>query len=112
MTITTAAVGVAPGQSVLEIATESGYQAAVPTRTGARVHSIEIVSELALSAAKRLKRLDFSDVTARSGDGFVGWPDAASFDAIVVAAGAATIAALLFARPGDVRAADRAGRNA
>lgn len=102
VTIMTAAVGVGPGQSVLEIGTGSGYQAAVLSRIGARVHSIEIVPELARSAAERLKRFGFRNVVIRAEDGAAGWPDASPFDAIIVTAGAAAIPAPLLAqlRPG------------
>lgn len=98
VTIMTAAVGVAPGDSVLEIGTGSGYQAAVLSRIGARVHSIEIVPQLAHSAAARLKRLGFRHVAVRAGDGFLGWPDAAPFDAIIVTAGSARIPEPLMAQ--------------
>ena len=79
---------VAPGQRVLEVGTASGYQAAVLARLGARVHTIEIVPELARTAAERLKTLGYSEVRVRVGDGYLGWPEHGPFDRILVTAGA------------------------
>ena len=78
---------VEPGQSVLEIGTGSGYQAAVLAELGAKVRSIEIVAPLAAEAAARLDALGY-DVEVRAGDGYAGWPEAAPFDRIIVTAGA------------------------
>ncbi len=77
---------VAPGDTVLEIGTGSGYQAAVLAHLGAVVHSIEIVPELADAAAKRLARLGYHRVTVHVGDGYEGLPDLAPFPAILVTA--------------------------
>jgi len=75
------------GDRVLEIGTGSGYQAAVLAELGkVEVYSIEIVPELAQSAAQRLVDLGYSDVHARQGDGYYGWAEAAPFDAILVTA--------------------------
>ena len=75
-----------PGEKVLEIGTGSGYQSAVLSRLAGRVFSIEIVPELARSAAERLTRLGYTNVTVRAGDGYRGWPEEAPFDGIVVTA--------------------------
>jgi protein-L-isoaspartate(D-aspartate) O-methyltransferase len=75
-----------PGLRVLEIGTGSGYQAAVLARTGCRVHSIEIVAALAEGARGTLTRLGYDSVQVRHGDGYLGWPEAAPFDAILVTA--------------------------
>lgn len=96
--VMTAAVRVEPGSNVLEIGTGSGYQAAVLSRIGARVHSIEIVEALAKSAAERLHRLGFANVDIKAGDGFAGWPEFAPYDAIIVTAGAAEIPPPLIAQ--------------
>jgi protein-L-isoaspartate(D-aspartate) O-methyltransferase len=78
-----------PGAKTLEIGTGSGYQAAVLAEvTRTNVHSIEIVEPLAKSAAERLKRLGYGRVVVRHGDGYLGWPEHAPFDAIIVTAGA------------------------
>lgn len=73
---------------VLEVGTGSGYQAAVLAKIVDSVYTIEIVEELAQSAAERLRQLNYSNVTIRSGDGYNGWPNKAPFDAIMVTAGA------------------------
>ena len=69
---------------VLEIGTGSGYQAAVLALLVEEVYTIEIIQSLADTAAGRLKRLGFDNVYVRSGDGFLGWPEAAPFDAIII----------------------------
>lgn len=74
--------------TVLEIGTGSGYQAAVLARLARSVHSIEIVEPLHREATLRLKRLGYTNVQTRSGDGYYGWPEAAPFDAIIVTAAA------------------------
>jgi protein-L-isoaspartate(D-aspartate) O-methyltransferase len=77
-----------PGKKVLEVGTGSGYQAAVLAQTGCRVWTIEIFRALAEEARGRLKRLGYTNVTVRHGDGYAGWPEVAPFDAIVVTAAA------------------------
>ncbi|MEX0362821.1 MAG: protein-L-isoaspartate(D-aspartate) O-methyltransferase, partial [Allomuricauda sp.] len=74
--------------SVLEIGTGSGYQAAVLAKIVDSVYTIEIVEELAQIAKQRLRNLNYSNVVVRRGDGYNGWPDKAPFDAIMVTAGA------------------------
>ncbi len=69
---------------VLEIGTGSGYQAAVLAGLVQEVYSIEIVEPLARRAAADLKRLSYTNVHVRAGDGYQGWPEAAPFDAIIV----------------------------
>jgi protein-L-isoaspartate(D-aspartate) O-methyltransferase len=75
------------GDSALDVGTGSGYQAAVMAACGAHVVSIERVSSLAQSAAERLRRLAF-DVEVVEGDGTLGVPERAPFDAIAVGAAA------------------------
>ncbi len=75
------------GDKVLEIGTGSGYQAAVLAQLGyVDVYSIEIIPELAESAAARLQSLGYLRVQVRQGDGYYGWPEQAPFDAIIVTA--------------------------
>jgi protein-L-isoaspartate(D-aspartate) O-methyltransferase len=81
------AAGIRPGDHVLEIGAGSGYAAAVMSRIAGRVHSIERHKELADLARERLRRLGYDNVEIRVGDGTEGWPEAAPFDAILVAAG-------------------------
>jgi protein-L-isoaspartate(D-aspartate) O-methyltransferase len=75
-----------PTDRALEVGTGSGYQAAVLSRLVARVFSVEIVDPLAQSAAATLRRLGYGNVTVRNGDGYLGWPDEAPFDIILVTA--------------------------
>jgi len=78
----------APGKHdrVLEIGTGSGYQAAILAQLVAAVYTIEIVPELATSASEALRQLGYANVTVRRGDGYLGWPEKAPFDAIIVTA--------------------------
>ena len=91
----TEAAGLRGGETVLEIGTGSGYQAAILGEIAARVFTIEIVAPLAESSAALLKRLGYSNVAVRAGDGYLGWPEAAPFDAILVTAAAPRIPAPL-----------------
>jgi len=75
-----------PSDRVLEVGTGSGYQAAVLAELTDHVYTIEIESELARTAATRLRELGYENVTVRSGDGYGGWPEHAPFDVIVVTA--------------------------
>ncbi len=81
----TESLSVEPGDTVLEIGTGSGYQAAVLAQMGITVYSIEIISELAERARAVLGELDYS-VELAVGDGYFGWEDASPFDAIIVTA--------------------------
>jgi protein-L-isoaspartate(D-aspartate) O-methyltransferase len=73
------------GDKVLEIGTGSGYQAAVVAHLGMEVYSVEIIPELARAADERLKRLGYR-VAVLQGDGYLGWPEHAPYDAIIVTA--------------------------
>jgi protein-L-isoaspartate(D-aspartate) O-methyltransferase len=75
------------GDRALDVGTGSGYQAAVMAACGAHVVSIERVGALAQTAADRLRRLDY-DVEVVEGDGTLGVPERAPFDAIAVGAAA------------------------
>ena len=81
-------VGTEPHHRLLEVGTGSGYQAAVAADLVSEVYSIEIKPELARTAAERLQRLGVDNVEVRAGDGYLGWPEAAPFDGILVTAGA------------------------
>ena len=80
-----------PGDKVLEIGTGCGYQAAVLGELAREVYTIEIVEPLAKEAAARMAALGYRNVTARSGDGYAGWPEHAPFDAIIVTAAAPAV---------------------
>jgi len=73
-----------PTDRVLEIGTGSGYQAAVLAQLVAEVYTIEIIEPLAQRAEADLKRLGYTNIRVRAGDGSRGWPEAAPFDAIIV----------------------------
>jgi len=75
---------------VLEIGTGSGYGAAVLSHIANEVYSIERLSELADLARERLQKLGYHNVHIATGDGSLGWPEHAPFDAIIVTAGAAS----------------------
>ena len=76
----------APDLTVLEIGTGSGYQAAVLSALVKEIYTIEIVPELARSAAGTFQRLGLKNVFTRTGDGYKGWPDKAPFDRILLTA--------------------------
>lgn len=73
-----------PSDRVLEIGTGSGYQAAVLSSLVKDVYTIEIVEPLGKRAAALLDRLGYSNVHCKVGDGYLGWPEAAPFDKIIV----------------------------
>ena len=73
-----------PNDSVLEIGTGSGYQAAVLSPLVKEVYSIEIVEKLGKQAERTLKRLKYNNVFTKIGDGYLGWPEKAPFDKIIV----------------------------
>ena len=89
--VMTQAIHPRPGLRVLEVGTGSGYQAALLSHIGCRVHTIELVKALADAARERLDRLGYGDVEVRHGDGWLGWPEAAPYDAILVTAATETI---------------------
>jgi protein-L-isoaspartate(D-aspartate) O-methyltransferase len=76
-----------PSARVLEVGTGSGYAAAIFSRLAAEVFTIERLPSLAATARARLRDLHYTNVHVRQGDGTQGWPEAAPFDAILVAAG-------------------------
>jgi protein-L-isoaspartate(D-aspartate) O-methyltransferase len=76
------------GQRVLEIGTGSGYQAAMLAEIVGEVYTIELIASLGTAAAARLRALGYANVEVRIGDGYLGWPEKAPFDAIIVTAAA------------------------
>jgi protein-L-isoaspartate(D-aspartate) O-methyltransferase len=83
----TEAMTLTGSETVLEVGTGSGYAAAVLARVANSVYTIERVPELADTARERLARLAYHNVDVRCGDGTLGWPEHAPYDAIVAAAG-------------------------
>jgi len=73
-------------EKVLEIGTGSGYQAAILAELAKEVYTIEIIESLASTAKKRLSELGYQNIRVKAGDGYLGWPEAAPFDAIIITA--------------------------
>jgi protein-L-isoaspartate(D-aspartate) O-methyltransferase len=82
------ALGLSGGERVLEIGAGSGYQAAVLSLLAREVHTVEMHQDLAVDCGERLRRLGYANVQVHVGDGTLGWPDEAPFDAVVVTAAA------------------------
>jgi len=82
--VMTQALELKKSHRVLEIGTGSGYQAAILSRLSRRVYTLERLRPLMVSAEKRLKTLQISNITYRHGDGAKGWPEAAPFDRIII----------------------------
>ena len=87
-----------PGDTVLEIGTGSGYQAAVLAELVERVYTIEIIGPVAKNAEASLSQLGYMNISARIGDGYHGWPEHAPFDGIIVTAAAAQVPPALLAQ--------------
>jgi protein-L-isoaspartate(D-aspartate) O-methyltransferase len=77
-------LGLKGDEKVLEVGTGSGYQAAILAQLAKEVYTIEIIEKLATSAEKLLLDLGYRNIKVKSGDGYLGWPEAALFDAIIV----------------------------
>ena len=73
-------------EKVLEIGTGSGYQAAILAELAKEVYTIEIIETLATSAKNVLLQIGYQNIMAKTGDGYLGWPELAPFDAIIVTA--------------------------
>ncbi len=84
--IMTEALELSGRERVLEVGTGSGYQAAVLSVLAKEVDTIELVAELARRSGKRLADLGYTNVHVRAGDGYLGWPERAPFDCIIVTA--------------------------
>ncbi len=82
----TEVVNPGPEKKILEIGTGSGYQAAVLAELGGTVYTIEIEAELAEESAALLKKEGYTNIISKYGDGYLGWPEHAPFDCIVVTA--------------------------
>jgi protein-L-isoaspartate(D-aspartate) O-methyltransferase len=77
-----------PEDSVLEIGTGLGYQAAILAALVKKVYSVEIIEQLAQQASERLARQGCANVELRRANGYYGWPEHAPYDKIIVTAGA------------------------
>ncbi|MBE0575202.1 MAG: protein-L-isoaspartate(D-aspartate) O-methyltransferase [Desulfuromonadales bacterium] len=77
-----------PSQTILEIGTGSGYQAAILSQLVKQVYSLEIIPSLATQTAELLSRLGYDNIEVRTGDGHSGWPEHAPYDGIIITAAA------------------------
>lgn len=82
----TEAADISKKDKVLEIGTGSGYQAAVLGEIAREVYTIEIIPELAERSTKILGELGYKNIFVKAGNGYLGWPEHAPFDAIIVTA--------------------------
>jgi len=89
---------VAPGHTVLEIGTGSGYQTAVLCAMGVKVYSIERQRELFKLTSRLLPELGYTPKKLMFGDGYKGWPEQAPYDGVLVTAGAPFIPQALLAQ--------------
>ena len=97
----TEALQLSGSERVLEIGAGSGYQAAVLSLLAREVHTVEMHEDLAADTRERLQRLGYGNVQVHLGDGTLGWPDQAPFEAIVVTAAAPEIPPPLGAQLAD-----------
>lgn len=79
-------LAVEPHHRVLEVGSGCGYQSAVLAELAGRVFAVERIGDLARAATRRLADLGYTNVEVREGDGYLGWPERAPFDRILVAA--------------------------
>jgi protein-L-isoaspartate(D-aspartate) O-methyltransferase len=79
-------LGLEADDSVLEVGSGAGYQAAVAAQLARKVYSVEILEELATAADRRLKRLGYTNVEVHVGNGYYGWAAHAPYDKIIVTA--------------------------
>ncbi len=86
---------ISPKNTILEVGTGCGYNAAVLSKLASHVYSVEIIEWLAKLAKENLSKIEVSNITTRQGDGFAGWPEKAPFDAIILTAAPANIPAPL-----------------
>jgi len=86
-----ASLALTSSEKVLEIGTGCGYQAAIVSLLAREVHSVEILPDLAQSAAERLQRLGYFNVHVHCGDGTLGWPECSTYDAVLIAAAAPAV---------------------
>jgi len=88
-------LAVEAGDKVLEIGTGLGFHAAILAEMGARVHSVEIIEDLADEARRRLLLAAYRDIEVKAGDGNYGWPEAGPFDRILLTAAVEMLPPLL-----------------
>ena len=94
-------LGLRGNERVLEIGTGSGYAAAILAQLAAHVTTVERHPTLAATARRVLDELEYTNITVLDGDGSLGWPAAAPYDAISVPAGAPDVPPALLAQLAD-----------
>ena len=77
-----------PEHCVLEVGTGSGYQTAVLAELARKVFTMELIAELGEASVLRLQQLNYTNIEYRTGNGYLGWPEHAPYDAIIVTAAA------------------------
>lgn len=82
-------------QTVLEVGTGSGYQAAILAQLVQHVYSLEIIPLLAVEAAALLTRLGYANISVKTGNGHIGWPEHAPYDGIIITAAATNLSPAL-----------------
>jgi len=97
----TQCLGLRGGETVLEVGTGSGYQAAILAEIAAKVYSIERLAPIAQSAESTLARLGYANVTVKVADGTMGWDAHAPYSGIVVTAGSPQVPASLIRQLSD-----------
>ena len=97
----TEALALNPTDRVLEIGTGSGYQAAILSLLAQTVYTVERLPELAEAAKRRFAELGYHNIHVRVGDGYMGWPEHAPYDGIVVTAAAPEVPAPLLEQLAD-----------
>jgi protein-L-isoaspartate(D-aspartate) O-methyltransferase len=95
------ALDLGEGDKVLEIGTGCGYQAAVLAELAREVYSVEIIKSLAIKAESLLGQLGYKNVQVRYGDGYLGWKEAAPFNAIIITCASDKIPEPLFGQLAD-----------
>lgn len=78
------ALNLNPTDRVLEVGTGGGYLAALISKIAKEVYTIEILPKIAQTARERLSKLGYENIKVKTGDGFLGWPEHAPFNAIVL----------------------------
>ena len=84
-------LAIQPEHHILEIGTGSGYQTAVLSQLCTQVYSVELLSTLSDAAVNRFKKLNYTNIDTRVGNGYQGWPEHAPYDGIIVTAAASHI---------------------
>ena len=97
----TESLGLEKGARVLEIGTGSGYQAAVLAELGCEVFSVERIASLSQRAGEALSEAGYESVHRKVGDGSLGWPEEAAFDAVIVTCAAVAVPEQLLAQLRD-----------